>query len=63
MALRMLAEGCDFQTITTDEILRDHLVFRIKDDKFRERLLRESTLTLRKTDEICRAAESMAVWP
>ena len=58
-ALRMLAEGCDFQTITPDEILRDRLVFGIKDDKVRERLLRESTLTLSKTDEICRAAESM----
>ena len=58
-ALCMLAEGCDFQTITPGEILRDRLVFGIK-DKVRERLLRESTLTLSKTDEICRAAESMA---
>ena len=55
----MLAEGCDFQTITEDEILRDHLMFGIKDYKVRERLLRESTLTLSKTNEICRAAESM----
>ena len=58
-ALRMLAEGCDFHTITADEILRDCLVFGIKDDKVRERLLRECTLTLPKTDEICRADESM----
>ena len=55
----MLVEGCDFQTITPDEILCDCLVFRIKDDKVRERLLRESTLTLSKMDEICRVAESM----
>ena len=58
-ALRMLAEGCTFQAITPDEILRDRLVFGIKDDKVRDRLLRESALTLSKTDEICRAAESM----
>ena len=32
-ALRMLAEGCAFQAITPDEILRDRLVFGIKDDK------------------------------
>ena len=33
--------------------------FGIRDDKVRERLLRESNLTLTKTDYICRAAESM----
>ena len=58
-ALRQLAEGCDFATITPDEILRDRLVFGIQDAKARERLLCESKLTLEKTDEICRAAESM----
>ena len=26
-ALRMVADGCDFHTITPDEILRDRLVF------------------------------------
>ena len=39
-ALRKLAEGCEFQTITPGEILRDRLIFGIKDDKERERLLR-----------------------
>ena len=34
-------------------------MFGIKGDKVRERLLQESGLTLHKTDEICRAAESM----
>ena len=29
--LRQLAEGCDFATITPDEILRDRLVFGILD--------------------------------
>ena len=59
-ALRKLAEGCDFDSITPDEILRDRIVFGIRDNKVRERLLRESQLTLKKTDEICRASESTA---
>ena len=58
-SLRKLAEGCDFNTITLEEILRDRLIFGINDGKVRERLLREAGLTLAKTDEICRAAESM----
>ena len=58
-ALRKLSENCDFQSISPDEILRDRLVFGISDNKVRERLLRESNLTLAKADEICRAAESM----
>ena len=39
-ALRKLAEGCEFLTITLGEIPRDRLIFGIKDDKVRERLLR-----------------------
>ena len=58
-ALRKLAAGCDFNTITPDEMLRDRLIFGIRDTKVRERLLRECDLTLAKTDEICRPAESM----
>ena len=57
--LRKIAEGCEFDNITPDEILRDRLVFGIRDNKVRERLLRESGLSLKKTDEICRASESM----
>ena len=41
-----------------DELLRDRLVFGIRDHKTRERLLREPALTLARADEICRAAES-----
>ena len=57
--LRKLSEACEFDTITPNEILRDRLIFGIHDTKVRERLLRETILTLIKTDEICRAAESM----
>ena len=59
IALRQLAENCDFGSITPDEILRDRLVFGVRDIKTRERLLREPALTLKCTDEICHAAESM----
>ena len=58
-ALRKLADSCNFEEITPEEILRDRLVFGIRDSKVRERLLRETKLTLEKTDEICRASESM----
>lgn len=40
-------------------MLRDQLVFDIRDNKVRETLLHESNLTLAKTNEICRAAKSM----
>ena len=56
--LRKLSEGCEFDTITPEEVLRDRLVFGIRDNKVWERLLRESSLTLKKTDEICHASES-----
>ena len=57
-ALCKLSESCDFESITPDEILRDRLVFGIRDGKTR-RLLREPALTLKRTDEIFHAAESM----
>ena len=57
-ALRKLAANCDFGAITPDELLRDRLVFGVRDSKIRERLLREPALTLKRTDEICRSAES-----
>ena len=58
-ALQKLADSCNFEEITPEEILRDRLVFGIRDRKVRERLLRETKLTLEKTDEICTASESM----
>ena len=56
--LRQLADRCEFETITADQILRDKLVFGIQDSKVRERLLREKNLSLQKTDEICRVHET-----
>ena len=40
-ALRKIAEGCDFDTITPEEILRDRLLFGIRDNKVRETLARD----------------------
>jgi len=56
MALGKVAEGCNFEKINIEEILRDCPLFGICDSKARERLLRETSLTLVKTDEICRAS-------
>lgn len=47
-----LAAGCEFTKITPDEILRDRLVFGIKDNRARERLLIKAKLTFADTDEI-----------
>ena len=57
-ALLKLAEGCSFETITSDEILRDRLVFGIKDQQTQEKLLRKANLTLADTDDICRSHEA-----
>ena len=56
-ALRQLASKCDFGAITPDELLRDRILFGIHDSNVRERLLRVQSLTLKKTLDICRAAE------
>lgn len=57
-SLLKLAEGCSFGTITSEEILRDRLVFGIKDQQAREKLLRKANLTLADTDDICRSHEA-----
>ena len=58
-ALRQLAERCEFESITSNQILRDKLLFGIRDSKVRERLLREKNLSLEETDENCRFHETM----
>ena len=58
-ALRQLAERCEFESITPNQILRDKLMFGIRDSKVRKSLLREKNLSLEKTDEICRSHETM----
>ncbi|CAH1252634.1 RTL1 [Branchiostoma lanceolatum] len=54
--LRTLAAECGFGAIK-DSLIRDRILCGISDGKVRERLLRESDLSLKKCGEICRAAE------
>ena len=53
-SLRRLASTCEFYDL--DDMLRDRIVFGIRDSKVRERLLRVSDLTLQKTVDICLAS-------
>ena len=57
-ALRKLAATCEFGTFE-DEMLRDRIVTGLRDHGHRERLLRESMLTLQAID-ICRTNEMAA---
>ena len=55
--LRRLAQKCAFDSSTPDEVLRDRVVFGIRDSSVRERLFGLTDLTLEKTEEICRRAD------
>uniref|UniRef100_A0A6P7GMJ4 Uncharacterized protein LOC114344216 n=1 Tax=Diabrotica virgifera virgifera TaxID=50390 RepID=A0A6P7GMJ4_DIAVI len=54
--LRRLASGCDFGALK-DRLVKDRIVIGIRDKKTKDRLLRETNLSLAKTIEICKAAE------
>ncbi|KAI8506223.1 hypothetical protein Bbelb_156500 [Branchiostoma belcheri] len=54
--LRTLASECGFGDIR-ESLIRDRILCGILDGKVRERLLRESNLSLAKCEAICRAAE------
>lgn len=54
--LRKVANECDFGTLK-DDLIRDRIVCAVRDKRVKDRLLRESSLTLTKTVEICQAAE------
>ncbi|XP_048747335.2 uncharacterized protein K02A2.6-like [Ostrea edulis] len=55
--LRILAKSCEFGDLH-DSLIRDRIVCGIASDSVRRRLLRECDLTLDKTMDICRAAET-----
>lgn len=55
-ALRRLAEGCNFTD--KDRRIRDQVVIGLKDDRIRERLLREQDPDLRKVMTVVRATET-----
>lgn len=54
--LRTLASTCEFKDLK-DGLIRDRIICGINNQNIRERLLRETDLTLEKTLNICRAAE------
>ena len=56
-ALRNMASKCEFDT-QEQSMLRDKVVFGIRDISVKERLLRENGLTLKKALDLCRAAET-----
>ncbi len=50
------SKDCEFAG-NEDDMIRDKLVFSINDTRLKERLLRDTDLTLRKAIEICRSSE------
>ncbi|XP_068758790.1 uncharacterized protein [Montipora capricornis] len=54
--LRKLASTCEFKDLR-DGLIRDRMICGINNQTLRERLLRESDLTLEKALDICRASE------
>ena len=54
--LRSKAAKCEFGTFESD-VIRDKVVFGVRDERIKERLPREADLTLNKALDICRAAE------
>ena len=55
--LKTRAASCEFGD-QRDLLIRDKIVFGIRDERVKERLLRESGLTLTKALDLCRAAEA-----
>lgn len=55
--LKQKSKDCEFGSAESD-MIRDKIVFSISDQRLKERLLRETNLTLEKTVDICRAAEA-----
>ncbi len=59
--LRKLIKNCEYPQQINDEMLRDKLVFGVKDVRMKERLLRESDLSLETALKMCRAAEQTKI--
>lgn len=54
--LKVKAQSCNFGLLK-DSMVRDQIVFGVRDGKLRERLLREVELTLETAVKMCRASE------
>lgn len=55
--LRQKSKDCEFGASEND-MIRDKIVFNLNDQILKQRLLRESNLTLEKAIDLCRAAET-----
>ena len=55
--LRILRKSCNFCEACSDGLLRDRIVGGIRDTALRQKLLSENQLTLKKTEDMCRAKE------
>ena len=55
--LRLLARNCEFENINSDEILRDRILFGMKDIVVRKKLLMKPKLTLQDVLLACRTGE------
>ena len=58
--LRLKSQSCNFEHLA-DGLIRDQVVYGIRNKAIRERLLREQNLTLNRAVEICLAAENAAM--
>ena len=57
-ALKMLQKTCNFCDCLKDSLLRDRIVFGVRDNGVRERLLQERRLDLSRCIDICRTHEN-----
>ena len=55
--LRLKSQSCEFGSLQ-DSVIRDRVVVGIRDSKIKERLLRDSELTLERAIDICKANEA-----
>ena len=55
--LRTLARTCNFCECVKDSLLRDRIVFGVKNAQTRKKLLQERKLSLKKCIDMCRSAE------
>ena len=61
LTLREMQKTCDVCEHMADKFLRDQVIFGVRGDSVCEKLLQERQLTLPKTIDMCRAAESASV--
>ena len=55
--LRCLARTCDFENVTTDQLIRDRIICGFRNEVLCEQLLQVDNLTLKQCIEICQTAE------